>query len=176
MLPLLYKSFTNIQNATHNNLHVRGDNAMKVGDIMSLEPQCCGINTSLDEIASKMWEFNCGAIPVVDDNHQPTGLITDRDITMCCTLNHKAPWELQASTITGNRELFICSQEDDIDIAMAIMKDKKVRRLPVTDKDGYLTGILSIDDIVARSNKTKTAKALSYDTTMNTLKAVGFQH
>ena len=149
---------------------------MKVNDVMTSDVQCCSINSSLDEIASKMWQGNCGAIPVGDAKSRPIGMITDRDIAMSCTLNHKAPWELQAATVIGNRELFSCSQDDSVDIALSIMKDRKVRRIPVTDNLGHLVGILSIDDIVARSNKGKLAQDIPYDVAMNTLKAVAFHH
>ncbi len=149
---------------------------MNIEEIMTTEIQCCNRNTSLNEIASQMWEYNCGAIPVIDDESKPVGMVTDRDIAMSCTLNHKAPWELEASTVIGNRELFTCSQDDSLETALAIMSDNKIRRLPVTDQDGYLVGILTIDDIIARSNSGKPEKALSYKNTMSTLKAVSFQH
>ena len=149
---------------------------MKVNDVMTTDVQCCMVNSSLDEIASKMWQGSCGAIPVVDKDARPVGMITDRDIAMSCTLNHKAPWELQASTVIGERELFTCSKDDSVDIALSIMKDRKVRRLPVTDNLGHLVGMLSIDDIVARSSKGKLAQNIPYDVTMTTLKAVAFHH
>lgn len=149
---------------------------MNVDEIMTTDIHWCNQNTSLNEIASQMWEYNCGVIPIVDHESKPIGMITDRDIAMSCTLNHKAPWELDASTVLGNRGLFTCSQNDSLDSALAIMKDNKIRRLPVTDNDGFLVGLLSIDDVISRSKNTKAAKELSYENTMNTLKAVSFQH
>lgn len=149
---------------------------MKVKDIMTTEIQCCDRNSSLDKIATQMWEHNCGAIPVVDENSKPVGMVTDRDIAMCCTINHKAPWELQASTILGNRNIYSCSQDTNITSAMNLMKDNKIRRLPVTNKNGKLVGLLSIDDVISQSQNNKQAKELSYETTMKTLKAVALQH
>jgi CBS domain-containing protein len=144
---------------------------MKIKNIMTTDVQSCSPATSLDKIASMMWEHNCGSIAVVSDERKPVGMVTDRDIAMCCTLNHKAPWELESSTVIGNRELFSCSQDDDVATALEIMQENKVRRLPVTDSDGFLSGILTIDDIVAFSDKRKLAKFISYDATMDTLKA-----
>lgn len=149
---------------------------MKVKNIMSSEPKFCNINTSLDKIASMMWEANCGAIGIVDDQNEPVGLVTDRDIAMCCTLNHKAPWELQASTVIGNRPLFTCSEEDVIDKALAKMQKEKVRRLLVVDKSGYMTGMLSIDDVVSNSSSGILTKGIPLDATLDTLKAVSFHH
>ena len=149
---------------------------MNVDDIMITDASCCYAYTSLDQVAMLMWEYNCGSIPVVDSENKPIGIITDRDIAMSCALNHKAPWELNASTIMGERMLYTCSTDDNLEMAMSTMKNQKVRRLPVTNSDGYFVGMISIDDIVACSDKKQSAKKMSYDLTMNTLKAVAIHH
>ncbi|MDH5392497.1 MAG: CBS domain-containing protein [Gammaproteobacteria bacterium] len=149
---------------------------MNVNEIMVTDAKSCSSDTTLDQVAMLMWEGNCGSIPVVDSENKPIGIITDRDIAMCCAINHKAPWELSASTIMADRALFTCSTDESLETALATMKRQKVRRLPVTDSYGYFTGMLSIDDVVACSAKGKTAKNMSYDTTMNTLKAVAIHH
>lgn len=149
---------------------------MKVKRIMSTEPKFCNINTSLDKIASMMWEENCGAIGIVNDQNETVGLVTDRDIAMCCTLNHKAPWEIQASTVIGNRPLFTCSADDAIETALAMMQKEKIRRLLVVDNSSCMTGMLSIDDVVSNSTSGILTKGIPLDATMDTLKAVSFHH
>ena len=149
---------------------------MKVNEIMSSEVKCCSNDTSLDTVAMMMWEGDCGSIPVVDEDKRPIGMVTDRDIAMSCALNHKAPWELSTSTITGNQNIHTCSDIDNMETALSIMKKNKVRRLPVTNTEGELTGLLSIDDIVSCSQKGKSRAGLSYEATMDTLKAVSFNH
>lgn len=148
---------------------------MNVNDIMSLNVKSCASDLTLDQVALMMWENDCGSIPVVIDN-KPVGIVTDRDIAMCCALNHRAPWELSVLTITADRTLYTCSAADNIEDALAIMKDKKVRRLPVVDADGCLVGMLSIDDIITHADKSKLRKAPSYDVTMSALKAVAIHH
>lgn len=149
---------------------------MKVNEIMSPEVKCCSIDTSLDAVAMMMWEGDCGSIPVIDENNKPIGVVTDRDIAMSCALNHKAPWELSVATIMINQQVRTCLDTDDMSTALAIMEDNKVRRLPVINTEGRLTGFLSIDDIIFRSEKGKSKTGLSYETAMNTLKAVSFNH
>lgn len=148
---------------------------MNVNDIMNSKIKSCSTEMTLGEAAIMMWENDCGSIPIVSDN-KPVGMVTDRDIAMSCALNHKTPWELSVSTITADRALYSCSIDDNIEAALAIMKDKKVRRLPVVDADGYLAGMLSIDDIIAHAEKFGLKKALGYDLTMSTLKAVAVHH
>src|SRR5262249_35156907 len=42
---------------------------------------------------------------------------------------------------------FVCSSDDDLDAAENVMNEKKVRRLPVLDKQSRLVGLLSLSDI-----------------------------
>jgi len=149
---------------------------MNISDVMSQEVKCCSADMALDQVGMMMWEGDCGAIPVVDDNNRPIGMVTDRDIAMCCSLNHKAPWELSISTVTGSRQLFTCSADDNLDTALTIMKEQKIRRLPITDGQGCLAGMLSIDDIVACTDKSRSATTVPYNVTMSTLKAVSIHH
>ena len=149
---------------------------MNVNDIMITDASCCSQDTPLDQVAMLMWEYNCGSIPVIDGENRPIGIITDRDIAMSCALNHKAPWEMNASTIMGSRMLYTCSTHDNLETALSTMKDQKVRRLPVTDSNGFFAGMISIDDIIACSAKGASANKMSYDLTMNTLKAVAIHH
>ena len=148
---------------------------MNVKDIMTPEIYVCHINDSLDKIAMMMWNQNCGAIAVINDKEEPIGIVTDRDIAMSCALNHKAPWELQTETILGEQALAFAMEDDTVEDALAVMKERKVRRLPVVNEDYHLTGILSIDDVIYRSKKGKSVKNISYDTTMETLKVVTLQ-
>ena len=149
---------------------------MNVNDIMITDAKCCSPDTPLDQVAMQMWEYNCGSIPVTDNENKPVGIVTDRDIAMCCALNHKAPWELNASTIMGERALYTYSTDDTLEVALSTMKDQKVRRLPVTNGEGCFAGMISIDDIITCSAKGASARKMPYELTMNTLKAVVIHH
>ena len=41
---------------------------MKVRDLMTADVKSCSADTNLAAAASRMWEGDCGALPVVDDN------------------------------------------------------------------------------------------------------------
>jgi predicted transcriptional regulator len=41
-----------------------------------------------------------------------------------------------------------CFPDDELRVALNAMRAKAVRRLPVTDREGHVLGVLSIDDIV----------------------------
>lgn len=148
---------------------------MNVTDLMVKDVRSCGPDTNLESAAMMMWDSDCGSLPIVDDGGNPIGIITDRDIAMASALNHKAPWDITASQVMTDRPLFSCKTTDNIQSALKLMQEHQVRRLPVTDNSGHLQGILSIDDIVACTEKA-TATELSFEDTITTLKAVCKHH
>jgi CBS domain-containing protein len=151
---------------------------MNIRELMVKEVTSCSPDTDLETAGRMMWDHNCGAIPVLDNEDHPIGVVTDRDIAMSAVLNHKPLWEISARDVIGTREVFTCNIDDDIQSALSMMQTHKIRRLPIIDSDGCLRGILTIDDIVAGSKKMegKTTPPLSYEDAMGTMKAVCFQH
>ncbi|ATW05836.1 CBS domain-containing protein (plasmid) [Sphingorhabdus sp. YGSMI21] len=55
---------------------------MNVREIMTSDPACCDKETSAQDAAKLMVENDCGEIPVVDNEGELVGVVTDRDI--CC--------------------------------------------------------------------------------------------
>jgi CBS domain protein len=55
---------------------------MKVRDLMTTDVKSCSSDTNLAAAASRRWEGDCGALPVVDDDGKFIGMITDRNICM----------------------------------------------------------------------------------------------
>jgi CBS domain-containing protein len=151
---------------------------MKLKTLMVKEVIACAPHTNLEEAGRLMWDHDCGAIPVLDDEGHPVGIVTDRDIAMSAVLNHKPLWDISAGEVIGSREVFTCHANDDIQAALAVMQSQHIRRMPVVDGDGRLLGLLSIDDIVARSAqpKGKRPPPVTFEETITTLKAVSYHH
>ncbi len=151
---------------------------MLIRDLMVKEVTSCCPDTNLEAAGRMMWDHNCGAIPVLDNEDHPIGVVTDRDIAMSAVLNHKPLWDITTRDVISSREIFTCNMDDDIQSALTTMQTHKIRRVPVVNGDGRLEGILSIDDIIACSEQKegKTIPPLSFEDTMSTLKAVCFQH
>lgn len=151
---------------------------MKIRDLMVQEVTACTPHTNLEVAGQMMWDHDCGAIPVLDDDGHPIGIVTDRDIAMSAVLNHKPLWDITTGEVTGKREVVTCHVDDDIHKALTAMQTYKIRRVPVVNGDGRLEGMLSIDDVIALSGKArgKTRPPVSYEETISTLKAVSFHH
>ena len=121
---------------------------MKVKDVMTKPVESCTRSTDLATAAEIMWRHSCGVVPVVsDDGRHALGVITDRDICMASATRHRAPGELQVGQVmTGH--LFKVEPEDDLHLALERMRNERVRRLPVVNRNGGLVGVISINDIV----------------------------
>lgn len=141
---------------------------MKVQDVMTQVVASCHPWTNLSEVAMMMWNHDCGLIPVISDQGTVTSVITDRDICMSVATKHRRAEEITVGEVT-NGSLFLCRPEDDVTKVLKVMAENQVRRLPVTDQDGHLVGMLSINDLVTASRSTK---APTYSAVMETLKAI----
>lgn len=132
---------------------------MNVNDAMTSAVRICKADTTLDDIARIMWEEDCGSIPVVNDDHQPIGIVTDRDIAMAAMLNHRPLWELQASIVIQGQKPCCCSSQESVASCLSRMEQGEVRRIMVTDDKGRLCGILSMGDAVAITSPRKAASS-----------------
>jgi CBS domain-containing protein len=84
---------------------------------------------------------------VVDDEDQPVGIITERDIFH---LAFRYRGDMMDMKIGENMssDLTVAAPEDDLDHVARIMTEKHIRHIPITDDSDRLCGIVSIGDIV----------------------------
>ena len=141
---------------------------MQVKDIMTPNPQSCGVDNNLAEAAELLWTNNCGALPVLDEQGKPIGMVPDRDICIAIGTRNLRPSEVKVGQVSIWR-LFSCTPEHDVHAALATMKAEKVRRLAVLH-EGALAGILSLTDIALHA--TKRQGDLSDADVADTLKAI----
>lgn len=146
---------------------------MKTQHLMTTNPTTCSTGDHLATAARKMWDEDCGILPVLD-NGEVVGVITDRDIAMALAMKGVASTEVRvAEVITG--QVYGCSPDDDVATALSAMAEHQVRRLLVLD-DGHLVGLLSLNDIVLEAaSKPGLQKKPTYAKIVSALRAIG-QH
>jgi len=105
---------------------------MKVQDLMTYNVQTCSPETNLAAVASMMWENDCGALPVVDEQAKPVGILTDRDIAIALGTRNQQASEIQAADVMSHT-LHCVVPSDDIHTALKRMRREKLHRLPVLD-------------------------------------------
>jgi CBS domain-containing protein len=120
---------------------------MRVKDIMSTPAFTCQPDTDLGTVTRMMFEHDSGFIPVVGAAGRVLGLVTDRDICKVAATRRLPPCHISAA-LAMSSTVHTCSPDDGITVALASMKQFKVRRLPVVDSSGSITGIISMNDIV----------------------------
>ncbi len=134
---------------------------MKVENIMKLDVKCCTESDSLNRAAQLMWENDCGFVPVVaPDGPLPklVGVLTDRDICIAAYTQGKRLSEIPASSAMAHK-IISCRPSDDVRQAEALMKENQVRRLLVTDENGALLGVVSINDLALEAEYEVAAKS-----------------
>jgi len=127
---------------------------MRVRDIMTENVQACHPDTDLAAVAKLMWDHDCGFVPVVDSTGALAGVVTDRDVCMATATRGLAPGRISANQAMGS-PVRACMANDTLSSALGVMKEFKVRRLPVIDSHGALVGVLALNDLVLAAERTK---------------------
>ena len=128
-------------------------------DVMTSDPACCTIDTTLDEVARLMIQHDCGEIPVIDRAEHPVGVVTDRDIVCRVVAEGKNPIGYTAESCMTTPVVTVRT-DTSLDDVVSTMERHKIRRVPVVDERGVCAGIVSQAD-VARA--LEVARALQGD-------------
>lgn len=102
--------------------------------------------STLVECAKLMRNEHVGSIVVVDAG-RPVGIVTDRDIVIEAVAVQLDPGTLTAGDVM-NQQLATVRENDDLFDALARMREAGVRRLPVVDAQGTLSGLLAVDNVL----------------------------
>ena len=122
---------------------------MQVASICGSFVAVVGRNSSVKETAELMRRHHVGAVVVTDTwegEQVPVGILTDRDIVVSVVAMDLDPRDLTAGEIMSE-DLVIISGDCDVYDAISKMRSEGVRRMPVVNSNGALTGIISLDDL-----------------------------
>lgn len=125
---------------------VRAQTPARVQDAMTRKVVTCRPGDTLNRAAQLMWDADCGAVPIVDDEGRLLGMLTDRDICMAAYTRGLPLSELSVGA-TMSTQLHSCRPGDSLRSLMDTMTKHQVRRVPVLDEDGKLVGIVSLADV-----------------------------
>ena len=94
-------------------------------------------------------EKNIGALPVLNENAELCGIISERDIIRAMSQNKEINFKKsQINSIMTSKVISISNNTISEDI-MDIMTKNKIRHIPIVDNK-FLIGIVSIGDVVKR--------------------------
>jgi CBS domain-containing protein len=101
---------------------------------------------TLAQCARLMRSEHVGSL-VITDEGRPRGMLTDRDIVVEAVAVQLDPGTLTAGDVMSTPVTTV-REDDDLFDALARMREAGVRRLPVVDGDGKLSGLLAVDNVL----------------------------
>jgi CBS domain-containing protein len=130
---------------------------VRISDVMTQDVVTAGGEDTLRSVGELMRDRNVGSV-VVCDGDRPVGVITDRDLALAVVADGVHPEDAaqsHASTpiVTGEVEM-------DIEEAVVLMIQHRIRRLPVTEGE-LLVGIVTIDDLAVRAGDLHVAQQIT---------------
>ncbi|MBW8712668.1 MAG: CBS domain-containing protein [Acidobacteria bacterium] len=129
-------------------------------DVMTREPACCQPTDSLVRVAQTMKSEDVGAIPIVEgSSRQLVGMVTDRDIVVKALATGRSPDQTTVREVMTT-DLVTCREDEEVTSAVSRMAERQVRRIPVVDRGGSLTGIIAQADVATRVHKDQTTGEL----------------
>ena len=102
---------------------------------------------SVFTISNLMKEGKVGSIIIIDQNKEPVGIITERDIVRRVISDGKDPMITKATDIMSKPLITVEEDTHLYDVAKKMVKHK-IRRLPVVKDNHILVGIVTVTDII----------------------------
>ncbi len=122
------------------------------------------------EMAVALREHRVSAFPVVDDDHKVIGVVSEADMLTKEALDdepgvlagilHRRDQAKARGVTAGDlmtTAVVAVRPDDTVEHAARLMYDRRVKRLPVTDADGHLVGIISRADVLSVFDRTDEA-------------------
>lgn len=103
--------------------------------------------TTVLDATRLMNRHKIGAV-VVMENGRVAGMFTERDVLSRVVALEIAPSRARVGEVM-TRDIVCCVPGDDIDDVSRIMRDRRIRHLPVMNTHGELLGLISIGDVNA---------------------------
>jgi len=130
-------------------IHVRKVKRAENGTI--LDPVTLHENALVSDALAMMKEHSIGGIPVINENHELVGIVTNRDLRFERDL-------MRPVSEVMTRKVVTISEFTGFETAEAILQQYKIEKLPVVDKKNKLVGLITYKDIIkikARPNACK---------------------
>ena len=112
---------------------------------MIKDPITLTADATAGDALSIMREHKIGGIPVIDPHGKLVGIVTNRDLRFEKTMSRPIT-ELMTSD-----KLIVTSEGSDLSEAEQILREHRIEKLPVVDKDGLLVGLITYRDIIKLS-------------------------
>jgi CBS domain-containing protein len=123
---------------------------MPISECSNIGVVCCEADSTVPAVAALMRKHHVGDVIVVEgaaENRMPLGIITDRDIVI-----EAVALDIDTSVLTAgdlmSAPLVTVAENAGLVETLRLMRNHKIRRIPVVTPSGSLYGIVTADDIM----------------------------
>jgi CBS domain-containing protein len=111
-------------------------------DVRTIRP-----DATITDAIRRMRQEAVGALVVSDDGTRIRGIISERGV-MHAIADRGVGVMNERVEAAMTEQVYTCSPDDRVSSIMAAMTARRIRHIPVVDRDGCLCGIVSIGDVV----------------------------
>jgi len=104
-------------------------------------------NEQICKVLDTFVDKKIGSCMVEDSNNNFIGIMTEKDAIKCFKDVQKFSDIVVKDIMTKYEDIIIASEDDNIQYAMGVMTEKRIKHLPIM-KDSKIIGVISIGDIV----------------------------
>ena len=116
--------------------------ARKGREVKTIRP-----DVSVAEALRRLRAEGIGSLVVSENGTNLAGILSDRDI-LDAIADHGIDVLGESVRSVMTEKVFTCSRDDRVSALMALMTNRRIRHIPVVEKDGRLCGMVSIGDVV----------------------------
>jgi CBS domain-containing protein len=121
---------------------------LRVADVMTTYVEFIEPDATAKEAAELMGELDVGALPAGSAG-RVEGVLTDRDVLYRVVAAGLDPTRVRVRDILS-RPVIACAEDDTVRAAMDAMAANHIRRMPVQDAAGRVTGWVTLADLARK--------------------------
>lgn len=114
---------------------------------MIIDPVTLLISATVKDAKAQMREHSIGGIPIINDNQELIGIVTNRDLRFEKN-NHRPIKEVMTS-----QNLITVAEGTSLADAEEVLQEHKIEKLPVVNKQNKLVGLITFRDITKLTQK-----------------------
>ena len=122
---------------------------------MISDPISLPASATLQEAQQMMTKFHISGIPIVEESQRKLiGILTNRDIRFCEASDQERP----VSDFMTHENLVTAKVGTTLDQARQVLQRHRIEKLPLVDEHGVLMGLITVKDIMKKSDFPNAAK------------------
>lgn len=130
---------------------------MKVGDYLKLlnsQLVTCSADESIETVATRLSNYNIGALPVCEAGHKLVGIISERDLVRSFA---KDGVRLEGRRVRDlmRAKVITCVLDDEMTVVQKQMNDNRIRHVPAVEGDKVVAMVSIRDALAARLLETR---------------------